>query len=142
MPTGKIQACCGFISYKEGLVIGDIRTDTLLQALQRAYKNPLLKWIAFDGPGAVLERITEGTPNKITNSDLDGNCHACDLLFSNPVYLDLAQETAEGPLSRILALQESYLVRAGMFRYPDCAAILREHCTVNDPATSAWTGRP
>jgi hypothetical protein len=121
MPTGKIQPCCGFISYKEGLVVGDIGTDTLLQALQRAYQNPLLKWIAFDGPGAVLERITEGTPNKITTSDLDGNCHACDLLFSNPTYLDLAQATAEGPLSRILALQESYLVRAGMFRYPGCA---------------------
>jgi organic radical activating enzyme len=121
-PTGKILACCGTISYKEGLVIGDISTETLLEALNRAYENPLLKWIAFEGPGAVLERITEGTPSPITASDLDGNCHACELLFSNPAYLALAQAVVEGPRKRFLELQELTWSLLGMFRPPSNAS--------------------
>jgi len=117
-PTGKILACCGTIPYRDGLAIGDIKAISLMKALNRAYQNPLLKWIAFEGPAAVLEKITANETRPITTSDLDGNCHACDLLFSSPKYLALAQNEVEGARKRLLELQELTLSIMGIFRRP------------------------
>ena len=69
--------------------------DAIDSALRRAYQNPVMQWIAFEGPAAILEQITAETSNPITRNDLDGNCHACDVLFSSTELMDLLAERLE-----------------------------------------------
>ncbi len=116
-PTGKILPCCGTIPYRQGLEIGTINSNGVDGAIDNAYKNWVLKWIAFEGPAAVLEQITSGTNFELKLFDFDGNCQACDELFSNPSMLDLLNRKLPDKIPS-LQLQEAIYHAAGLFRSP------------------------
>ena len=82
--TGKYLPCCGTIPFREGLSIGKIETGSITDALKNSYSNLLYKWIAFEGPAAILEQVTRDEPLKLSSSAFDGNCNACDVLVHNP----------------------------------------------------------
>lgn len=112
-PDGRMLACCGTIPFRKGLQIAEAGAS-IPAAVARAYANPVLKWIAFEGPIAVLEQITRGTDQPLVQSDFDGICQACDTLFSEEKYADLLAEALPGKLAS-LALQEAVYSAAGVF---------------------------
>lgn len=80
---GRLMACCGF-PYAE---IEEIRIGTLggglTAALDRARRDPILRWIHAVGPWRILEivhpeRYHEGTP--VAGGHI---CQGCNLLFSD-----------------------------------------------------------
>jgi hypothetical protein len=117
-PSGKLLPCCGTTPFREGLCIGDIATDTIAVAMTKAYKNDLYKWIAFEGPVAVLKQITADTDAPLTEDDFDGICHACDVLFSSDYYQELARRYLEQK-SDSLRLGELILSAVGLFASAD-----------------------
>ncbi len=116
-PTGAILPCCGTIPFRKGLQIGDTKEDAVDSALRRAYQNPVMQWIAFEGPAAILEQITAETSNPITRNDLDGNCHACDVLFSSTDLMALLAERVRDK-SGSLRLQRALYEATGGFAPP------------------------
>jgi hypothetical protein len=116
-PTGKILPCCGTIPFREGLCIGEVGIDSIDQAMIAAYHDDLYKWIAFEGPVSVLLQITADTDAPLRETDLDGICHACDVLFSSPKYLALARKylRRKAPSLRV---QEAVLSGVGLYSPP------------------------
>jgi MoaA/NifB/PqqE/SkfB family radical SAM enzyme len=118
---GKLVPCCGVIPFREGLQMGDIFSDSLDASLSQAYDNTIFKWIAFEGPVAILRQITASTANPLRDEDFDGVCNACDVLFSNPEYVQLLTDAlpAKEPS---LHLQEQIYTSLGLFRPPATAS--------------------
>lgn len=113
-PTGDILPCCGTIPLREGLRIGSIHETSIDKAMNGAFRNDLYKWIALEGPVAVLKAATAKTTHPLCDGDFDGICHACDVLFSSPEYMALAEQAAEDIVDS-LAIQEAVLAAAGRF---------------------------
>jgi pyruvate-formate lyase-activating enzyme len=113
-PDGNILACCGTIPFYKDLCIGNVATHTLSEAVAGMYNNLLLKWIAFEGPVEVLKRITAKDKIPLTENDFEGICHACNLLFSDPVLRARAYAAAEEEVER-LALEELIFRSVGHF---------------------------
>ena len=128
--NGALTPCCGVIPMRDGLRFGNIHRDTLDEAVNRAFNNPVYKWIAFEGPVAILRQITASTEHPLKDEDFDGICHACDLLFTTPEYLRLLTEAL--PLKEpSLQLQEAVSSSIGLFQMPDSngsgAKVERQH---------------
>jgi len=118
---GKLVPCCGVLPVREGLQMGDIFNDSLETSLSQAYDNPVFKWIAFEGPVAILRQITASTDHPLRDEDFDGICNACDVLFSNPKYMQLLRDAlpAKEPS---LHLQEELYKSLGLFQPPATAS--------------------
>jgi hypothetical protein len=116
-PSGKLLPCCGTIPFRSGLQIGDVYQDRVDYAISRAYNNLVLKWIAFEGPAEILKQITASSPHPLTDEDFDGNCHACDVLFSSPEYQRLLQ-AALPDKEPSLRLQEVIYSAVGLYQPP------------------------
>ncbi len=86
-PEGRVLACCGVLPFHEEMVVGDVNKDGLGDAVRRAYDDAILKWIAFEGPVALLCEITADSEKPFLADDFDGVCHACDVLYSSPELL-------------------------------------------------------
>lgn len=115
--NGALTPCCGVIPMRDGLRFGDIHRDSLDAAVNRAFNNPVYKWIAFEGPVAILRQITASTERPLRDEDFDGICHACDVLFTTPEYLQLLTEAL--PLKEpSLQLQEAVSSSIGLFQMP------------------------
>jgi pyruvate-formate lyase-activating enzyme len=114
LSSGKMTPCCGLIPFREGLEIGDAAHDPLDEAVARSLDDLLLKWIAFEGPVEILRQITADTDTPLTGLEFDGICHACDTLFSDKRYLDLAAAALPGKQSS-LRLQETIYRAMGLF---------------------------
>lgn len=117
-PEGNISPCCGVIPSRPQLKIGTIKDDSVDRVVAEAYQNTLYKWIAFEGPVAVLRQITAGTDNPLSDEDFDGNCNACDVLFTTPEYGRLLHEALPGK-AESLAVQEAVYTLLGLFKPPD-----------------------
>ena len=118
-PSGKILPCCGTIPYYAGLSIGEVsETENICDALENAYSDPLMNWIAFEGPASILEQVTKGMPDQQFASDFDGNCSACDALFKNPIVLERAINMARGEKFQSLELQKFIYGSAGTYKTP------------------------
>lgn len=117
-PEGKILPCCGTIPFREGLCIGETATTSVGDAMRRAYADDLYRWIAFEGPAAVLVQATEDTEAPLTLLDFDGICHACDTLFSSETYQALARAALEKKRAS-LQVQEAIFAGAGLYNAPE-----------------------
>lgn len=113
-PDGNILACCGTVPFHKELCIGDIAHDTLYGAVEKMYTNNLLKWIAFEGPVHILKLITENDRRPLVDDDFDGICHACDILFSDPILKRRAYLASYSQKSR-LDLEELIFRSMGHF---------------------------
>jgi MoaA/NifB/PqqE/SkfB family radical SAM enzyme len=113
-PDGNILACCGTIPFYSDLCIGNVNSHSLSEAIVGMYNNLLLKWIAFEGPVAVLKTVTAQDRDPLAEDDFDGICHACDLLFSNPILRARAYAVAEEHVDRI-TLEELIFRSVGHF---------------------------
>jgi hypothetical protein len=116
-PSGKILPCCGTIPFREGMCIGDIKVDTIDSAMKTAYQDDLYKWIAFEGPVAVLSQITKDTDAPLSEADFDGICQACDVLFSSDHYQAIARQ-ALARKADSLRLREAIFSAAGLYSSP------------------------
>ncbi len=108
-PQGKILACCGTIPYKDGLCGGDIDKLSLQDAVNIMNRDSLLRWIALDGPVAILEDVTQVDLKPVTGDDVDGICHACDVMFSDPM---LARRAADAATARTGDIAVREVIRA------------------------------
>ncbi|MDQ3820139.1 MAG: hypothetical protein M3362_21010, partial [Acidobacteriota bacterium] len=117
LSTGQMVPCCGVIPFRPGLQMGDIRHDTFDEALARAYNDWVFKWIAFEGPVAILRQLTAETEHPLKDEDFDGICNACDLLFSSPDYMELLRKALPAKLPS-LQLQEEIYSNIGLFEPP------------------------
>ncbi len=116
-PKGDITICCGVLPLREQLRIGNIREDALNDRVSEAYQKSLFKWIAFEGPVAILRQITADTNNPLYDDDFDGICHACDVLFTNPKYMRLLQAMLPSKLHS-LRVQEVVYTALNSIRQP------------------------
>ena len=99
------------------LKIGTLEDDAVDGVVAAAYQNLLYKWIAFEGPIAVLSQITANTDNPVCEEDFDGNCNACNVLFTTPEYGRLLNAALPGKAAS-LAVQEAVLTVLDLFRPP------------------------
>lgn len=116
-PEGDISPCCGVIPPRPQLKIGTLEDDAVDGVVAAAYQNLLYKWIAFEGPIAVLSQITADTDNPVCEEDFDGNCNACNVLFTTPEYGRLLNAALPGKAAS-LAVQEAVLTVLDLFRPP------------------------
>jgi hypothetical protein len=117
LPTGQITAGCGVIPFRPQLQIGNLNDDSIGSAVAGAYQNWLHKWIAFEGPVAILEEITAGTEDEVTAETFDGICQACDILFTNSRYLERLQAALPGKIPSLMS-QEKVYTALGLFEAP------------------------
>lgn len=117
--NGRILPCCGVIpSQPLELMLSNENQHNLADAIRDAYDSPVFRWIAFEGPIAILKRLTAETDHPLRDEDFDGVCNACDLLFSSPLYRKLLTEFI--PLKEpSLEFQECLYSELGLFERPD-----------------------
>lgn len=107
-PTGQIMACCGTLPFRKGLCIGDVKTHSINQAINAAYQDDIMRWLAFEGPVEILKYITSDTDTPFHDRDFDGICHACDVLFSSERLQTLLAE-------KVLEKKESLRIQAAIY---------------------------
>jgi hypothetical protein len=116
-PEGNISPCCGVIPPRPQLNVGSLNDNSVDHAVAEAYQNTLYKWISFEGPIAILCEITANTGNPLSDEDFDGNCNACDVLFTTPEYGRLLREALPAK-AESLAVQEAVYTVLDMFKPP------------------------
>jgi MoaA/NifB/PqqE/SkfB family radical SAM enzyme len=114
---GGVRPCCGVLPHRDGLSIGNIRATDVDAAIRAAYDNLLFKWIAFEGPVAILVDVTADDPQPLSPMEFDGICTACDRIFGDPDMLARVRRRAAEQRSRIVALETLYDAM-GLFEPP------------------------
>jgi len=106
------------LPFREAMVVGDVGREPLQAAVKRAYNDVALKWIALEGPVALLCEITADSDRPFKPDDFDGVCHACDVLYSST---DLLARLADYLPRKVemLAITETVLAALGRFRPHD-----------------------
>lgn len=113
-PSGSVLPCCGVLPFHDAMSVGDLNETSMSAAISRAYRDPVWKWIAFEGPVALLCEITAETDRPFKADDFDGICSACDQLFSSPELLRLLDRHLPRKLPA-LALLEHVFEAVGAF---------------------------
>jgi MoaA/NifB/PqqE/SkfB family radical SAM enzyme len=138
-PAGKVLPCCGVLPFHDKMVVGDLAVEPVTDAMARAYDDAAMKWIAFEGPVALLRQITADTERPLRDEDFDGICHACDVLFSTEHLQRRLREYLPEKLPSLL-MTEAILDSLGLYRRPGQAqkpAVLTERvCNVASEAAS------
>ncbi|WP_221931686.1 radical SAM protein [Palleronia caenipelagi] len=125
-PFGRILPCCGTIPFYQGLQIGDMRNSTVVESISAAFEDPIINWIAFEGPAAIVECASKNTSNPQMAKDFDSNCEACAALFSRPEVLDNARRIAQQDKKKSLATQRLIYQLAGTYRAPEISSSIDE----------------
>ncbi|MGJ5078488.1 radical SAM/SPASM domain-containing protein [Bradyrhizobium sp. HKCCYLS3013] len=107
-PSGNVLPCCGVLPFHAAMSVGDLNETPMSEAMSRAYMDPVWKWIAFEGPIALLCEITAETERPLAASDFDGICTACDRLFSNPKLLQLLDSHLPRKLPTLTLLEHIF----------------------------------
>jgi len=118
---GDIRPCCGVLPHREGLSLGNLSETDVAAAVRTAYDDLLYKWIAFEGPVAVLLDVTAQDAKPFKPEDFDGICTACDAIFSDPALLSRARQRAQERAARVDAFERLY-AHAGLFVPPPVPA--------------------
>jgi hypothetical protein len=116
LSNGDIVGCCGVLPKVGPQTLGNVGQDRLRDAIERAYDDDLMKWIAFEGPIAVLEQITANTENPRTADEFDGICEPCGLLFT-PEYRGLLERALPEKIAS-LRVQQFVYERTGDYADP------------------------
>lgn len=114
-PEGRVLPCCGVLPFREEMAVGDLRQEPLRAAVDRAYNDAAMKWIALEGPVALLCEITAESERPFVEEDFDGVCHACDVLYSSPQLLQRLHDYLPRKLV-MLETAEAVLAAVGHFR--------------------------
>jgi hypothetical protein len=114
---GRIRPCCGVLPHYDGLSVGTVGGAGVDAGVRAAYADPLYKWVAFEGPVAILENVTAGDAKPMRSEDFDGICTACDRIFSDPAMLARVRQRAIEEQSRIALLEQAYTM-LGLFEPP------------------------
>lgn len=56
---GCVAACCGYANESDGLILGNIRKDSVSRLIRRAHDNPVLKSVYSTGLATVRKRMEE-----------------------------------------------------------------------------------
>jgi len=76
-PNGEIVACCGHIFSSEALdilTIGNVKRDSLVDAVKKMQRNVLYWWIYSKGPYEILKFLN-------IDEEIYHKCEACNLLY-------------------------------------------------------------
>jgi molybdenum cofactor biosynthesis enzyme MoaA len=82
--NGQWVPCCGVIEPPKALHRGRLQDHRLDEVVNQAHADPVLQWLAYEGPVEIMKQITAGTEDACKDEDFDGICHACDQLFNVP----------------------------------------------------------
>ena len=116
-----IEPCCGVIPFQSELSIGTLGEKPLDEMIFDAFDDPVMKWLAFEGPVAMMKYITRDDETPAVDEDFDGICMACEVLFSSPD--NVAKMHAAIPEKlQSLEVQELVYRAADMFDSPERAA--------------------
>lgn len=115
-----VEPCCGVIPYQSALSSGRLGERPLDEMILEACDDPVLKWLAFEGPVEILKQITRDDAVPAIDEDFDGICTACEALFSSPGNLEKLQ-AALPDKQHSLAIQELIYRAAGLFDPPSPA---------------------
>lgn len=84
-PDGDVYPCCGFNRYNKGIVIGNIKTQTLDEIKNSAQINPVMTMLKFHS-FAYLHSLLEKRYD--LPKEADGLCDICEIIFSNPDHVE------------------------------------------------------
>ena len=115
-----VEPCCGVIPYQSELSIGTLGEEPLDRMIAKACDDPVMKWLAFEGPVAIMKHITRNDTVPRIDEDFDGICMACEALFSSAENVQKMHEALPEKLGS-LALQETIYRAVGIFNPPDFA---------------------
>jgi len=110
---GNWVPCCGVIKPPKALHRGQVDTTPLATVVKQAHKDPVLQWLAYEGPVAILKQITANTDNPLDDADFDGICHACDRLFNEPAHQELLAKALPNK-TQSLAIQNLIYEQIGL----------------------------
>jgi Radical SAM superfamily len=101
--------CCGIVTKElPELVRSDLRTTSLIDAIDEANNDLILNWIALEGPAAIAEFVHSKDPSVLFADEYIGICHICNEVLSRPdVRRVLAQYIDE--ISQRIGLHRAYL---------------------------------
>jgi len=88
-PSGDVYPCCGFNRYNKGIVIGNVKRQTLEEISNSAQVMPvmaMLKKHSFAYLHALLAKKFE------IEKTADGLCDICEIIFSKPEHVDYLVE--------------------------------------------------
>jgi hypothetical protein len=72
-PDGSARPCCGLNNENEGVIVGKLKTCTLMALVKRMQNDPILQFLAENPMGAIFDYL-EKPKNPNGYSD---NCHLC-----------------------------------------------------------------
>jgi hypothetical protein len=72
-PDGSARPCCGLNNENEGVIVGKLKTCTLMDLVKRMQNDPILQFLAENPMEAIFDYL-----DKPKNPDgYSGNCHLC-----------------------------------------------------------------
>ncbi|MCP2678735.1 SPASM domain-containing protein [Maricaulaceae bacterium NA33B04] len=83
-PAGKVAPCCSGADQIEALCFGDVRTDRLVDIVERMNESALLSDLVRRGSRSFLELLREQGFDVPEDDAFLGPCHACWTVFSDP----------------------------------------------------------
>ncbi|MBL4659274.1 MAG: radical SAM protein [Alcanivoracaceae bacterium] len=119
---GNWVPCCGVIKPPKALHMGQVDSTSLETVVKQAHKDPVLQWLAYEGPVAILKQITATTDNPLEDADFDGICHACDRLFNEPAHRKLLAKALPNKIHS-LTIQHLIYEQIGLNAPPECTQI-------------------
>jgi hypothetical protein len=118
---GRIRPCCGVLPHHDGLSVGTVGGAGIEAGVRAAYAEALYKWVAFEGPVAILKDVTADDATPLRDEDFDGICTACDRIFGDPAMLARVRKRTSEQRERIALLEQVY-TKLGLFEPPPSAA--------------------
>ena len=104
--------CCGIITKGlPELTRNDLRSTSLIDAIDEANNDLVLNWIALEGPAAIADFVKEKDPTIHFDDNYVGICHICnEVLARADVRAVLAEHIDE--ISDRIALHRAFLEEA------------------------------
>ncbi len=115
---GNWVPCCGVIKPPKALHKGEVASTSLASVVEQAHQDPILQWLAYEGPVAMLKQITANTSEPLEDADFDGICHACDRLFNEPEHQKLLAAALPDKIHS-LAIQHMVYEQLGLNSPPE-----------------------
>ena len=82
---GNFLPCCGIVTKNTPeLTREDLRTTSLIDAIDNANRDVMLNWIALEGPAAIAEFVKEKDPSVQFADEYVGICHICNEVLTRP----------------------------------------------------------
>ncbi|WP_129125912.1 radical SAM protein [Geomonas oryzae] len=115
-PSLRVLPCCGTLPYHKHHEIGNLKKDSISNIIEQSYNSLFFKWLAFEGPVKLIERVNKAFDTQYTSAH-SSICDACNYIYSaNGVYADIQKYVSSNP--QVVSIEEMVLQSLNKYSGP------------------------